>query len=487
MNKWTIHECHRRLTAKEISATELTQTLIRHKERTEPAIHAYLADTHEEALRAAAEVDRKIAAGETVSPLAGVPGAIKDNMCIQGLPTTAASRMLEHFVPPYDATVIERLRAADFVSLGKVNMDEFAMGSSTENSAFGPSRNPWNTDRVPGGSSGGSAAAVAANTAIWSLGSDTGGSIRQPAAYCGLVGLKPTYGLVSRYGLLAFSSSLDQIGPITKDVTDCALVLNAIAGYDPKDSTSIPGERPDYTQALHADVKGLKIGVPEEFFGEGIAPAAKEAVQNALKFYEEQGAEIVPVSLPRSKYAISAYYIIAPAEAGSNLARYDGVGFGLRVEGDNLIEMYKKTRSAGFGSEVQRRILLGTYVLSAGYYDSYYLKALQVRTLIKQDMQAAFEQVDLLVTPTVPGYAFRFGEKTDNPLAMYMEDVCTVPVNLAGVPAISIPCGFADGMPLGMQIIGPVLAEETVLRAAYTFEQAHPEYTRTPERGEVKE
>ncbi|MCI5836764.1 MAG: Asp-tRNA(Asn)/Glu-tRNA(Gln) amidotransferase subunit GatA [Veillonellaceae bacterium] len=487
MNKWTIHECHRRLTAKEISATELTQTLIRHKERTEPDIHAYLADTHEEALRAAAEVDRKIAAGETVSPLAGVPGAIKDNMCIQGLPTTAASRMLEHFVPPYDATVIERLRAADFVSLGKVNMDEFAMGSSTENSAFGPSRNPWNTDRVPGGSSGGSAAAVAANTAIWSLGSDTGGSIRQPAAYCGLVGLKPTYGLVSRYGLLAFSSSLDQIGPITKDVTDCALVLNAIAGYDPKDSTSIPSERPDYTQALRADVKGLKIGVPEEFFGEGIAPAAKEAVQNALKFYEEQGAEIVPVSLPRAKYAISAYYIIAPAEAGSNLARYDGVGFGLRVEGDNLIEMYKKSRSAGFGPEVQRRILLGTYVLSAGYYDSYYLKALQVRTLIKQDMQAAFEQVDLLVTPTVPGYAFRFGEKTDNPLAMYMEDVCTVPVNLAGVPAISIPCGFADRMPLGMQIIGPVLAEETVLRAAYTFEQAHPEYTRTPERGEVKE
>lgn len=477
MKDWTIHECHRRLLAKEVSATELTKAVIARKEEVEGTIHAYLSDSHEEALQVAAKVDEKISQGEVISPLAGVPGSIKDNMCIKGQKTTAASKMLENFVAPYDATVIEILNEQDSVLLGKTNMDEFAMGSSTENSAFGPSRNPWDLDRVPGGSSGGSAAAVAANESIWSLGSDTGGSIRQPAAYCGLVGMKPTYGLVSRYGLLAYSSSLDQIGPLTKDVTDCALVMNAISAYDRRDSTSIPGERPDYTKALRSDVKGLRIGVPQEFFGDGMHAEVKAAVEKALQEFEAMGATLVPISLPRAKYAISAYYIIAPAECSSNLARFDGVSFGLRVPGENIIDMYKKTRSKGFGEEVKRRAMLGTYVLSAGYYDAYYLKALKVRTLIKEDFAKAFEQVDVMITPTVPGVAFHFGEKIHNPLEMYMEDVCTVPVNLAGIPAISIPCGFSEGMPIGMQIIGPNLSEMTLLRAAYTFEQAHSEYT----------
>ena len=486
MNAWTIHESHRRLLAKEISAVELTKQIIQHKEKVEPEIHAYLHDTHERALATAQKVDDKIAAGETIAPLAGVPGSLKDNLCSDGEPVSAASKILEHFIAPYNATVVEKLQAQDYVSLGKLNMDEFAMGSSTENSAYGPSKNPWNTECVPGGSSGGSAAAVAARSALWALGSDTGGSIRQPASYCGLVGLKPTYGLVSRYGLLAFASSLDQIGPLTQDVTDCAIVLNAIAGHDPKDSTSIAGERPDYTNALQSDVKGLRIGVPAEYFTDGIKPEVKQAVEDALKTYEELGAEIVPVSLPRAKYAISAYYIVAPAEASSNLARYDGVGFGLRVPGENLIEMYKKTRSEGFGAEVQRRIMLGTYVLSAGYYDAYYMKALKVRTLIKEDFANAFSKADILVTPTVPDTAFRFGDKINDPLAMYMEDVCTVPVNLAGIPALSMNCGFADGMPIGMQLIGPNLSEERLLQAAYTFEQARPDTQKVAALGEVK-
>ncbi len=485
MNDWTIHECHRRLSAKEISAKELTEEFIARKERLEGNIHAYLSDSHENALRIAEKVDERISQGETLSPLEGVPGAVKDNFCIKDEITTAGSKMLENFVAPYNATVIEKLQMVNAVILGKTNMDEFAMGSSTENSAYGPSHNPWNTDYVPGGSSGGSAAAVAAGEAVWALGTDTGGSIRQPSSYCGLVGLKPTYGLISRYGVLAYSSSLDQVGPLTKNVTDCALVLNAISGYDKKDSTSIPGNRPDYTTALKSDVKGLRIGMPKEFFDEGVQKEVKNAIQNALKFYEAAGAEIVPISLPRAKYAISAYYIIAPAEASSNLARYDGVAFGMRVPADNIIDMYKKTRSVGFGEEVKRRIMLGTYVLSAGYYDAYYMKALKVRTLIKQDFISAFENVDVLVTPTVPETAFRFGEKIDNPLEMYMEDVCTVPVNMAGIPAISIPCGFSDGLPIGMQIIGPNLGEEKLLQVAYTFEQAHPEYTQTPKIEEV--
>lgn len=485
MKEWTIHNWHKRLVNKEVSAVELTHLVIDRKKEVEPMIHAYLLDTHKKALEMAKLVDQKIARGEQISPLAGIPGAIKDNLCVTGETTTAASKMLENFVSPYDATVVEMLARENAVVLGKLNMDEFAMGSSTENSAYGPSKNPWNVECVPGGSSGGSSAAVAANEAIWALGSDTGGSIRQPASYCGLVGLKPTYGLVSRYGLLAFSSSLDQIGPLTKDVTDCALVMNAISGYDRKDATSIPGERPDYTDALRGDVTGLRIGVPEEFFGEGIQAEVKAALEKAIVSYQELGAEIIPVSLPRAKYAISAYYIIAPAEASSNLARYDGVSFGLRVPGENIIDMYKKTRTRGFGNEVQRRIMLGTYVLSAGYYDAYYLKALKVRTLIKEDFMEVFSKVDVLITPTVPGVAFRFGEKANDPLAMYMEDVCTVPVNLAGIPAISIPCGFANNMPIGMQIIGPNLSEMTLLRAAYTFEQAHPEFTKVPDVKEV--
>lgn len=374
---FTIHDLHAQLVNKEISAVELTKKVIAHRDSVEKDVHAYLSLSDAKALEKAAEVDAKIAAGEEISDLAGIPGAIKDNICISGETCTAASRMLEHWVAPYDATVIEKLKQQDFISIGKTNMDEFAMGSSTENSAFGPTRNPWNLDYVPGGSSGGSAAAVAAIEAVWALGSDTGGSIRQPASFNGIVGLKPTYGLVSRYGLLAFASSLDQIGGLTKDVTDAAILLNAIAGYDAKDSTSIPQDKKDYKKALVNNVKGMKIGVPREFFGEGIKPETKEAVKKALAFYEKEGAELVDVSIPHINSGVSVYYIIAPAEASSNLARYDGVGFGYRAEGKDIIDMYIKTRSTGFGEEVKRRIMLGNYVLSAGYYDAYYLKALK--------------------------------------------------------------------------------------------------------------
>ncbi|SUP41389.1 Asp-tRNA(Asn)/Glu-tRNA(Gln) amidotransferase subunit GatA [Veillonella criceti] len=482
----TIHELHKKLTAKELSAVELTKAVIAHKEKTEPAVHAYLSDSHEAALAVATKVDEKIANGETISPLAGIPGAIKDNICIKDQKATCASKMLENFVPPYNATVIEKLVSQDYVSLGKVNMDEFAMGGSTENSALAKTTNPWNADYVPGGSSGGSAAAVSAGSAVWALGSDTGGSIRQPGAYCGVVGLKPTYGNVSRYGLIAFASSLDQIGPVTRDVTDAAIVLNAITGHDHRDSTSIPGERPDYTQSLVSDVKGLKIGMPKEYFGDGINSEVREAIEKAAKTYEALGAQIVEVSLPTSKYALSAYYIIALAEASSNLARYDGVSYGLRVPADNLVEMSTKTRTQGFGPEVQRRILLGTYVLSSGYYDAYYLKALKARRLIKNEFDAAFENVDVLLTPTAPNTAFKFGEKINDPLSMYMEDICTTPVNLAGIPGISIPAGFAsNGMPIGMQLLAPAMGEEVLLRAAYTFEQARPECNKVAAIGEV--
>ena len=386
----TIHELHQKLVAKELSAVELTNAVIAHKAKTEPTVHAYLADSHEQALAVAAKVDEKIAAGEAISPLAGIPGAVKDNICIKDQQATCASRMLENFVPPYNASVVEKLTGEDYVSLGKLNMDEFAMGSSSESSAFAKTTNPWNAEYVPGGSSGGAAASVAAGSAVWALGSDTGGSVRQPASYCGVVGLKPTYGNVSRYGLIAYASSLDQIGPVTRDVTDAAIVLNAISGHDHRDSTSIPGERPDYTKALVNDVKGLKIGMPKEYFGEGLNSEVREALEKAAKVYEGLGAEIVEVSLPTSKYALSAYYIIALAEASSNLARYDGVSYGLRVPADNLVEMSTKTRSQGFGAEVQRRILLGTYVLSSGYYDAYYLKALKARRLIKNEFRCGF-------------------------------------------------------------------------------------------------
>lgn len=482
----TIHELHKKLIAKELSAVELTNAIIAQKAKTEPIVKAYLSDSHEEALKVAAAVDAKIAAGEAISPLAGIPGAIKDNICIKDQKATCASKMLENFVPPYNATVVERLQALDLVSLGKLNMDEFAMGGSTENSALAKTTNPWNADYVPGGSSGGSAASVSAGSAVWALGSDTGGSIRQPGAYCGVVGLKPTYGNVSRFGLIAFASSLDQIGPVTRDVTDAAIVLNAISGHDFRDSTSIPGDRPDYTKALVSDVKGLKIGLPKEFFGEGINSEVREAIQKAAKKYEELGAEIVEVSLPTAKYALSAYYIIALAEASSNLARYDGVSYGLRVPADNLVEMSTKTRTQGFGPEVQRRILLGTYVLSSGYYDAYYLKALKARRLIKNEFDAAFEKVDVLLTPTAPNTAFKFGEKINDPLSMYMEDICTTPVNLAGIPGISIPAGFAsNGMPIGLQLLAPAMGEEVLLRTAYTFEQACPECNKIAPIGEV--
>ena len=463
---------------------ELTKQFIAHRDKVEADVHAFLSTTDEEALKQAAAVDAKIAAGEEISMLAGIPGAIKDNICVKGQKCTAASKMLEDWVSPYNATVIERLMAEDYVSIGKTNMDEFAMGSSTENSFFGPSKNPWNVDYVPGGSSGGSAAAVAAGEAVWTLGSDTGGSIRQPASFCGLVGLKPTYGLVSRYGLIAFASSLDQIGPITKDVTDAAIVLNSIAGHDERDSTSIPQEKVDYRDALVDDVKGMKIGIPKEFFGEGIKAETRAAIDKAIEFYKKAGAEIIPVSIPHVKSGVSIYYIIAPAEASSNLARYDGVSYGFRADGDNIVDMYINTRNQGFGMEVKRRIMLGNYVLSAGYYDAYYKKALKVRRLLKEAFDKAYEQCDVLLAPSASGTAFKFGAFTD-PLALYMEDICTVPVNLAGLPSISIPVGFHDGLPLGMQIIGPTLGEKKILRAAYAFEQNHPEFTKTAPKGEM--
>lgn len=481
---YTIHELHEKLINKEISSVELTKQFIAHRDKVEADVHAFLSTTDEEALKQAAAVDAKIAAGEEISMLAGIPVAIKDNICVKGQKCTAASKMLEDWVSPYNATVIERLMAEDYVSIGKTNMDEFAMGSSTENSFFGPSKNPWNVDYVPGGSSGGSAAAVAAGEAVWTLGSDTGGSIRQPASFCGLVGLKPTYGLVSRYGLIAFASSLDQIGPITKDVTDAAIVLNSIAGHDERDSTSIPQEKVDYCDALVDDVKGMKIGIPKEFFGEGIKAETRSAIDKAIEFYKKAGAEIIPVSIPHVKSGVSIYYIIAPAEASSNLARYDGVSYGFRADGDNIVDMYINTRNQGFGMEVKRRIMLGNYVLSAGYYDAYYKKALKVRRLLKEAFDKAYEQCDVLLAPSASGTAFKFGAFTD-PLALYMEDICTVPVNLAGLPSISIPVGFHDGLPLGMQIIGPTLGEKKILRAAYAFEQNHPEFTKTAPKGEM--
>ncbi|EGO65563.1 Asp-tRNA(Asn)/Glu-tRNA(Gln) amidotransferase subunit GatA [Acetonema longum] len=469
--RYTAHELHDKLAAKEISAVELTTGMLNRIDQVEDTVQAFITQTREQALTQAKAVDAKIRQGEKVAPLAGIPGALKDNMCLQGVKTTCASKILADFVPPYTATAVDKLLSQSVILLGKTNMDEFAMGSSTENSSMMVTRNPWNTDTVPGGSSGGSAAAVAAAETIWALGSDTGGSIRQPAAYCGVVGLKPTYGRVSRYGLVAYASSLDQIGPITRDVTDCALVLNAIAGHDPKDSTSIDMAAPDFTRALVQDVKGLVIGLPWEYFGAGLNPAVRQHVEAAVKQLEAAGAVVKEVSMPHTEYALSAYYLIATAEASSNLARYDGVGFGYRGQGNDIVSMYKQTRTQGFGEEVRRRIMLGTYALSSGYYDAYYLKALKVRTLIKQDFDRAFESVDVLITPTAPTQAFKVGEKVNDPLTMYLEDVCTVPINLAGVPALSMPCGFAGGLPVGLQIIGKPLGEETILRTAYTLEQ----------------
>ena len=435
-------------------------------------MHAYISLDEEGALRKAEEVDARVARGEEVGVLAGVPVAVKDNICIKGMRTTCASKILENFVSPYDATVVEKLKAADAVFLGKTNLDEFAMGSSTENSYFGPTRNPHDPERVPGGSSGGSAAALAAGEAVLALGSDTGGSIRQPASFCGVVGLKPTYGRVSRYGLVAFASSLDQIGPMAKNVKDTALLLNVISGYDPRDSTSAPVEVPDFTKALDEGIEGIRIGLPREYFAEGLEDEVREKVLEAVDILKGEGAEVVEVSLPHTKYAIATYYIVAPAEASSNLARYDGVKYGFRAEGRDLYEMYCNTRSQGFGEEVKRRIMLGTYTLSAGYYEAYYLKALKVRTLIKQDFEEAFETCDLLATPTSPTVAFRLGEKVADPLTMYLSDVYTVSVNLAGLPGISVPCGSSDGLPVGLQLIGRPFDEETLLRVAHVVERS---------------
>lgn len=470
----TIHELHEKILHKDISATEITRSVLDRINAVEDKVRAFTTITEEIALAQAKAVDQKLTAGEKISPLAGIPVAIKDNMCTEGVRTTCSSKILENFVPPYNAAVIEKLEANNMVMLGKLNMDEFAMGSSTENSGFFPTHNPWNLDTVPGGSSGGAVASVAAGEAIYSLGSDTGGSIRQPASFCGVVGLKPTYGYVSRYGLIAYASSLDQIGPVTKDVRDSALVMNAIAGHDSRDSTSAQIAVPDFTSFLTGDMKGMKVGIPKEYFAEGIQADVKSAINEAITKFQELGAECEETSLPHTEYALPAYYIIAAAEASSNLARYDGVSYGYRSS-DNLediVDMFKKTRSEGFGTEVKRRIMLGTYVLSSGYYDAYYLKALKVRTLIKQDFDRAFEKYNILLSPTAPTVAFRIGEKSQDPLSMYLSDVCTIPINLAGIPAMSLPCGFGSGMPIGLQIMGKAFSEGEIYKAAYAYEQA---------------
>ena len=470
----TVHEAARLLARREISSTELTRAVLDRIEAVQGRLNAFVTVTAELALEQAREADERLTRGEGVTPLTGIPAAIKDVICTRGVRTTCGSRMLENFVPPYDATVIERLKAAGLVMVGKTNMDEFAMGSSGENSYFGPTRNPWDEERVPGGSSSGSAAAVAADACLYALGSDTGGSIRQPAALCGIVGLKPTYGRVSRYGLVAFASSLDQIGPMTKDVTDAALVLQAIAGHDPRDSTSAPVEVPDYAASLVPDLKGLRLGVPREYMGEGVEEGVRRAVEEAIDRLQELGAEVDrEVSLPSTPYALACYYIIAPSEASANLARYDGVKYGYSyTEGASMWENMERTRQFGFGAEVKRRIMLGTYALSAGYYDAYYLKAQKVRTLIRREFEAAFQRCDALVTPVSPTPAFRLGEKMADPLQMYLSDVFTIPVNIAGLPSISVPCGFSQGLPVGLQVIGRPFDEPTILRVAYAYEQA---------------
>ncbi len=469
----TITEAAELLRRREMSSRELTQAHLDRIREVDPKVRAYITVTADLALAQAEEADRRIAAGEATS-LTGVPAGIKDVIVTRDVRTTCGSRMLESFIPPYDATVMERLRAAGAVMLGKLNMDEFAMGSSTENSAFFPTRNPWDLDRVPGGSSGGSAAAVAAGMAVYTLGSDTGGSIRQPAALCGVVGIKPTYGRVSRYGLVAFASSLDQIGPLTRTVEDAAIVLNAICGHDPRDSTSAPVDTPDFTQALREGVRGLRIGVPDEYLPPNLDRGVRERVEEALRVLEREGAEIVTgISLPSTGAALAVYYIIAPSEASANLARYDGVKYGYSYQdGVSMWDNMERTRQYGFGDEVKRRIMLGTYALSAGYYDAYYLKALKVRTLIRREFDAAFEKVDAIAGPVSPSVAFRLGEKTDDPYEMYLSDVFTIPVNIAGLPGISVPCGFHEGLPVGLQIIGKPFGEATVLRVAHAYERA---------------
>jgi aspartyl-tRNA(Asn)/glutamyl-tRNA(Gln) amidotransferase subunit A len=474
-------DLHNKLAHREVSVSELVEFSLNRINRTDVQIGAFLTLNQEGAQEDANALDKQLGNGEERGLLFGLPAGLKDNMVTRGLRTTCASKFLENYIPVHDATVVERLRSAQSVTIGKLNMDEFAMGGSNENSAYHPVRNPWDQTRVPGGSSGGSAAAVAAGQVYFALGSDTGGSIRQPAAYCGVVGLKPTYGLVSRFGLVAFASSLDQIGPISKNVEDAAYVLQAIAGHDERDSTSANVNIPDYTSALTGDVRGLRIGVPKEYLGQGIDPNVKEHVLGALKVFEAMGAVWEEVSLPHTDYAVSAYYLLASSEASSNLARFDGVRYGVRA-GDpaNLMDLYKRSRSEGFGDEVKRRIMLGTYALSSGYYDAYYKKAQQVRTLIKRDFDQVFEKYDLIIGPTAPTTAFKLGEQADDPLTMYLNDILTIPVSLAGVPAISVPCGFAEGLPVGLQIIGKPFDETTVLRAAHAYESQTDHHTRRP-------
>jgi aspartyl-tRNA(Asn)/glutamyl-tRNA(Gln) amidotransferase subunit A len=483
LHKLSLCELQKKFTAGEVTAVEIVRAYALRIGQVEPKVKAYVTQAKDAALQQAAELDARLKGWRKTQPLTGMPLAVKDNLCTEGVPTTCSSRLLQHFIPPYDATVVAKLRAQDYLLLGKTNLDEFAMGSSTEHSAFGPSRNPWNLHCVPGGSSGGSAAAVAAEECVAALGSDTGGSIRQPAAFCGVVGLKPTYGRVSRYGLVAFASSLDQVGPITKDVSDAALLLGVIAGHDPMDSTSADVPVPDYTKALRKkDLKKLTVGVPMEFFAEGLDPEVEQAVKAAIGELKNLGGTIKEIHLPRTDAAVAVYYVIATAEASSNLARYDGVKFGLRAkETKDLLDLYTKTRQEGFGPEVKRRIMLGTYALSSGYYDAYYGKAQAVRTLICQDFRTAFQDVDLIVTPVTPTPAFRLGEKCEDPLQMYLSDIYTISINLAGLPAISVPCGFSKaGLPIGVQLIGRPFEEETLLRAAHAYEQSTQWHVKKP-------
>ena len=475
LHKLSLCELQKKFTAGEVTATEIVRAYFLRIGQVEPKVKAYVSQTKEAALAQASALDERLKGWRKTKPMTGMPLAIKDNLCTEGVRTTCSSRMLQQFIPPYDATVIAKLRDQDYILLGKANLDEFAMGSSTEHSAFGPSRNPWNLHHVPGGSSGGAAAAVAADECVAALGSDTGGSIRQPAAFCGVVGLKPTYGRVSRYGLVAFASSLDQVGPITKDVPDAALLLGAIAGHDPLDSTSADLPVPDYMKALKKkDLKKLNVGVPVEYFADGLDPEVESSVRAAIDELKSLGGTIKEIHLPRTDAAVAVYYVIATAEASSNLARYDGVKFGLRAkETKDLLDLYMKTRQEGFGPEVKRRIMLGTYALSAGYYDAYYGKAQAVRTLICEDFRAAFKDVDLIVTPVTPTPAFKLGEKSEDPLQMYLSDIYTISVNLAGLPAIAVPCGFSKaGLPIGVQLIGRPFEEETLLRAAHAYEQS---------------
>ncbi len=482
LHELSIEEAAARLAAREFSAVDLTRAVLDRIRSTEPRVHAFITLTEEDALAQARQADERRARGFT-GGLLGIPIALKDVILTKGVRTTAGSRILDNFVAPYDATVTWRLREAGAVCVGKLNCDEFAMGSSTENSAYAVTRNPWDVERVPGGSSGGSAAALAARQCLGALGTDTGGSIRQPASFCGIVGIKPTYGRVSRYGVVAYASSLDQVGPMARTVTGCALLLGAIAGHDPHDSTSVDRGVPDYAALATTSIRGLRVAIPREYFVEGMDPEVERAVRDAIALLQSLGAQVTPVSLPHTAYAIPAYYVIATAEASSNLARYDGIKYGLRAaEAEGLLAMYTRTRAAGFGTEVKRRIMLGTYALSAGYYDAYYLKAQQVRTLIRRDFAEVFGSHDVIVTPTAPTPAFRVGEKTSDPLQMYLSDIFTISINLAGLPALSLPCGVtAGGLPIGLQIVGRPFEEPCVLQAAYAYEQATAWHRRWPE------